>query len=94
MLCVQPRQPLCHVIELPKNHAIKVCLTRLCAAGVQRPVVLVHEEDDASVDGCDEPQEHVYQVNVNGALHALDSGVAFGILVQEQLREDAEKRNP
>lgn len=52
------------------------------------------EEHERAHDGRHEPEQHVDQIDPNRVLHALDTAVALGVLVDEQFAKRAEERRP
>jgi len=59
--------------------------------GVGGPCLAVFPEDERAVASRDEPEQHVDEQNPDGVLHAGNTLVALGILVDVHLAENAER---
>jgi hypothetical protein len=72
-----------------------VCDSDPGSSGVQRPPLAKEDKEDCSIDGSQQPQQHVCQINPNSILHAIYSRVSGRIrLVDEHLPEDAKHDYP
>lgn len=58
---------------------------------MQRPASTEEEEPDHPIDRCDEPQQHVDQINPNGPFHPLNPTVTLGVLMDVHVSEKAEE---
>ena len=60
---------------------------------MQAPRTPILKEHANPIQSAQQPKNHVHQIDPHRILHALDIRIPLGILVDEELAEDAEERS-
>lgn len=61
---------------------------------MQTPLLSPKEKHQSPRHSTDQPQQRIHQIHPDSILHSLNASVAFRVLVNVQLAEEAEQSNP